>query len=59
MTPQKCPWPVPECPDDMCRHSVERGLCGKWVPDPSEDDELWGEEYPENEEVFPWPTTTS
>lgn len=28
-----CPWPVHGCMDDICRNSVERGLCGKWVDD--------------------------
>lgn len=34
---KRCPWRVDSCPDDMCRNSVERGLCGKYVEGESDD----------------------
>jgi hypothetical protein len=44
----RCAWTPETCIDDMCRGSVERGLCGNWRQDALDDmgddgidDEYW------------------
>lgn len=36
------------CPDDLCRNSGERTLCGGWIEDLREDEEeeIYDEEWP-------------